>query len=62
MSVRNLFVTRLYEADVGADLLEELNRLVGGALQIVPGVFDENLAKTKTGELVTIMENGEFVL
>ena len=52
----------------GADLLDEMNKLVGGALQIVPGPFDENLEKTKTGELDALMdvtpkpEREEFLL
>lgn len=41
---------------LGADLLEAMNRLVGGVLQIVPGAFDENLARTKSGDLDALMD------
>ena len=43
-------------AGVGADLLEEMNRLLGGAIQIVPGPFDANLEKVRTGELDGLMD------
>ena len=40
----------------GADVLEEMNRLLGGALQIVPGPFDANLEKVKNRELDGLMD------
>ncbi|HRT06114.1 MAG TPA: transporter substrate-binding domain-containing protein, partial [Kiritimatiellia bacterium] len=43
-------------AGIGADLLAEMNRLLGGALQIVPGAFDENLEKVRNGGLDALMD------
>lgn len=43
-------------AGIGVDLLEEMNRLIGGGLQVVPGAFDENLEKVRTGELDALMD------
>lgn len=41
---------------IGVDLLGEMNRLIGGALQVVPGAFDENLEKVRTGALDALMD------
>ncbi len=41
---------------LGVDLLEGMNRLLGGAIQIVGGPFVENLEKTKARELDGLMD------
>ena len=41
---------------IGADLLEEMNRLLGGAIQIHAGPFDANLEKAKSRELDGLMD------
>ena len=41
---------------IGADYIRAMNRLLGGRLQIVPGPFKANLAKTRQGELDAIMD------
>ena len=41
---------------LGADLLEAMNPLLGGAIQIVAGPFDENLEKVKNRELDGLMD------
>ncbi|MGD9611936.1 MAG: transporter substrate-binding domain-containing protein, partial [Kiritimatiellia bacterium] len=43
-------------AGIGADLLAEMNGLLGGALRIVPGAFDANLAQTRKRELDALMD------
>ena len=43
-------------AGIGVDLLTEINALIGGVLRIVPGAFDEHLAKTKSRELDALMD------
>lgn len=41
---------------LGVDLLAEVNRLLGGAIRIVPGSFEDNLKKTEAGELDGLMD------
>ena len=41
---------------IGADLLDEMNRLLGGAIRIHPAPFHENLRKAAAGELDGLME------
>jgi ABC-type amino acid transport substrate-binding protein/nitrogen-specific signal transduction histidine kinase len=43
-------------AGIGVDLLHEMNRLLGGVLQIQSGPFADNLQKTKDRELDGLME------
>ena len=43
-------------AGIGADLLAEMNRLLGGVLRIHPAPFHENLRKINAGELDGLME------
>ncbi len=41
---------------IGADLLDEMNQLLGGAIQIHGGSFDANIQKTKDRELDGLMD------
>jgi ABC-type amino acid transport substrate-binding protein/nitrogen-specific signal transduction histidine kinase len=41
---------------IGADLLDAMNGLLGGALRGVPGTFESNLAKTRNRELDALMD------
>ena len=43
-------------AGIGVDLLTEMNALLGGALRIVPGAFDEHLARVRSRELDALMD------
>lgn len=43
-------------AGIGADLLNEMNRLLGGAIQIQCGPFEDNLRKVKDRELDGLMD------
>lgn len=43
-------------AGIGADLLDEMNRLLGGVLRVHPAPFHENLQKASAGELDGLME------
>lgn len=41
---------------IGADFLNELNRRLGGIIQIECGTFDDNIREVKTGELDGLMD------
>ena len=43
-------------AGIGADLLAEMNGLLGGVLRIVPGAFDDNHEKIRRRELDALMD------
>lgn len=41
---------------LSVDLLDEVNRLLGGAIRILPGVLDDHMRKVEQGELDGVMD------